>query len=599
MAFDFVNSVHKMEQLKLVGIFCAGVIFTSCSMPKTNVDLVMSNGDFCTLDQRMPEAEAVAVNDGQIVGVGTDREISSRFVAKDSVDLGGAFVLPGLIDGHGHMSELGSSLTTLDLRDARSPEEIADLVRKAAIKSSKGEWIRGRGWNQDLWRDKALPGHGVLDKAAPDNYVLLVRIDGHAIWVNDRVMQFAGITRATGEPSGGRIARDKDGNPSGVFLDAAKELITSKIPPPTDAEIESAILLAADTCIRYGLTEVHDAGIDAQTLRVYKKLADEGKLKMRIYAMYLGTDSTLPAILKQGPLIDYKKILTMRSVKVYMDGALGSRGAALVQSYTDDPGNYGLTEMSETDLENLTIASLSNGFQVCTHAIGDRGNHIVLNAYEAALRVAEVPDPRLRIEHAQVLLEEDIPRFKKLGVIPSMQPTHCTSDMSWVEMRLGPQRIKSAYVWQSLLKDGNIIIGGSDFPVESPDPRLEIYAAVTRRDLFGLPRNFQDVKKYFEVTRDISKDSSDFDGGFFPQERMTTEQALQAFTVWPAFGAFQENEKGSVSIGKYADFTVFKRDIRKIAPTEIPEDEILGTIFAGELVYSSPSWMTIPAQARR
>jgi hypothetical protein len=568
-------------------------------MPKTNVNLVMTNGNFCTLDQRMPEAEAVAVNDDRIVGVGTNGEIGSRFAAKECVDLRGAFVLPGLIDGHGHMSELGFSLTTLDLTDAKSPEEIAKLVRDAATKSVNRGWIRGRGWDQEQWRDKIFPTRDVLDRAAPDNYVLLARVDGHAIWVNGKTMEFAGITRSTKEPTGGRIIKDKNGNPTGVFIDAAMQLVTSKIPPPTDAEIANAILLAADTCARYGLTEVHDAGIDAQTLRVYKKLADECKLKIHIYAMYLGTDSTLPAILKQGPLIDYKGVFTMRAVKVYMDGALGSRGAALVQSYTDESGNYGLTEMGEKDLENLTIASLSGGFQVCTHAIGDRANHVVLDAYEAAMKVAGVTDPRLRIEHAQVLLKEDIPRFKKLGVIPSMQPTHCTSDMSWAEMRLGPRRIKYAYVWQSLLKDGNIIVGGSDFPVESPDPRLGIYAAVARRDLFGLPRNFQDVKEYFEVTPDISQDSSDFAGGFFPQERMTVEEALKAFTIWPSYGAFQENDKGTISVGKYADFTIFKRDIRKIAPVEIPEDEILGTVVDGKLVYANLSWMPVMARAAK
>jgi predicted amidohydrolase YtcJ len=403
-------------------------------------------------------------------------------------------------------------------------------------------------------------------------------------------MDLAGITSATKDPSGGKIIRDKSGNPTGVFLDAAMDLITSRIPRPADKEIEKAILAALDTCAAYGLTEVHDAGIDAQTLRVYRKLADEGKLKIRVYAMYLGTDSTLPEVLKRGPLIEYKNIFTMRSVKVYMDGALGSRGAALVQSYTDDPGNYGLTEMGEKDLENLTIASLANGFQVCTHAIGDRANHIVLSAYEAALKVANVPDPRLRIEHAQVLLKEDIPQFRKLGVIPSMQPTHCTSDMSWAEMRLGPERIKYAYAWQSLLADGNIIVGGSDFPVESPDPRLGIYAGITRRDLFGIPRDFNEVKEYFETTSDVSTDSSDFDGGFFPQERMTKEEAMKAFTVWPAYGAFEENDKGTTSIGKYADFTILKKDIRKILPIEIPGDGILGTIVGGRFVYVDPTW---------
>ena len=243
-----------------------------------------------------------------------------------------------------------------------------------------------------MWKVKTFPTHEILDKVAPNNFVYLVRIDGHAVWVNQKVMDFAGVTRMTQDPKGGRIIRDNLGDPTGVFIDAAINLVASKIPSPTSDEIEDAIQLALDTCARYGLTEIHDAGIDYQTAQVYRKLADQGKLKLRIYAMYLGTDSTLPAILKQGPVIGYKEYFTMRSIKVYMDGALGSRGAALVQQYTDDPGNYGLTEMSEKDLENLTIASLSNGFQVCTHAIGDRANDIVLNAYEAAIKAAGVSD---------------------------------------------------------------------------------------------------------------------------------------------------------------------------------------------------------------
>lgn len=559
-------------------------------MPKTNVDLIIMNGNFCTLDEQMPKAQAVAIKDGRITAVGTNNGINSSFVGKKTFDLHGAFVLPGLIDGHGHMSKLGFSLTTLDLRETKSQDEVAELVRKAVSESVSDGWIRGNGWNQELWKAKTFPTHDVLDRVAPDNYVFLVRVDDHAVWVNQKVIEFSGITRATKDPVGGKIIRDRNGKPTGVFLDAAINLITSKMPPPTDAEVRNAILLAADTCARYGLTEVQDAGIDGQTLRVYRKLVDEGKLKIRIYAMYLGTDSTLPVILEHGPVMDHEGFFTMRSIKVFMDGALGSRGAALVQSYSDDTGNYGLTEMSEKDLENLTIAALSSGFQVCTHAIGDRANHIVLNAYDGAMKVANVSDPRLRIEHVQVLLKEDISRFKKLGVVPSMQPTHCTSDMSWVESRLGRERIKYAYAWQSLLKDGNIIVGGSDFPVESPDPLPGIYAAVTRRDLFGLPRNFGDVKEYFEVTPDIVADSSDFTEGFFPQEKMTTEQALKAFTIWPAYGAFQETDKGTISVGKYADLAIFSNDIQKISTAEIPEDEIVGTIVGGRVVYASPIW---------
>ncbi|MGC8595340.1 MAG: amidohydrolase [Candidatus Kryptoniota bacterium] len=552
-------------------------------------DLIIMNGTFMTLDNRMPTAQAVAVMNGKIVGVGTNNEILSHFYSEKTIDIKGAFATPGLIDGHGHIVELGTSMSTLNLTAAESPEAIAAEVREEAQRVQPGTWIKGRGWDQNLWLRKSFPDHSILDEAAPDNYVFLVRIDGHAVWVNKKVMDFAGINRATPSPAGGEIVRDKNGNPTGVFLDAAINLIASKIPAPSDAEVESAILRAIDTCARYGLTEVHDAGINWQTLNVYKKLAAEGKLKVRIYAMYSGSDSTLLQVLKAGPILGYKDHFTLRSVKVYMDGALGSRGAALVQSYSDDPGNYGFTEMSEKDLENITIASLANGFQVCTHAIGDRANHIVLNAYEKAMEVSGVHDARLRVEHAQVLLNEDIQRFCRLGVIPSMQPTHCTSDMYWAESRLGPERIKYAYAWRSLLKSGCIIIGGSDFPVESPDPRLGIYAAITRKNLNGIPENFNDALKYFQLTPDAAKDSSYFNNGFFSNQKMTLDEAIKAFTIWPSYGAFQENVNGTVSVGKFADFTIFKRDFRALPANEIPHDEILATFVGGKMVYVNPS----------
>ncbi len=385
----------KTPLKRIAGILCACAIFASCSAPKMKVDLVLINGEFCTFDLQIPDAQAVAVNDGRIVAVGTSGEVASRFEGKATVDLNGAFVMPGLTDGHGHISDLGFSLTTLDLRGAKSPGEVGKILNAivSTAAAEGGTWIRGRGWNQDKWPKKAFPTHDIIDKVPANVYVLFVRADGHAIWVNENVMDLAGITRATKNPEGGRIVRDKKGEPTGVFLDAAIDLIASKIPPPTDPEIEHAVLLAADTCARYGLTEVQDAGVDAQTLRVYQKLADEGKLRIRIYAEYLGTDSTLPAVLKKGPMIYDEGLLTMRSIIVYMDGALGAGSAALVQPYTDDPGNYGLTEMSEKDLENLTIASISNGFQVCTHAMGDRANDIVLNAYDSAMKIADVKDP--------------------------------------------------------------------------------------------------------------------------------------------------------------------------------------------------------------
>lgn len=577
-----------MKYIKPAAVIFLGFLLAACSTQKLRVDMILTGGNIRTMDASFPHAEAVAVNDGRIVGVGTNEGVSSHFDGKVTMDLHGAYVLPGLIDGHAHMLELGLSLQTLDLAGTRSPQEVAKLVEEATAKTRLGGWIRGSGWNSKYWHQSMSSVTGLLDKAAPDNFVLLVSSDGQSVWVNGKVLDLAGIGRSTEAPAGGEIVRDRDGDPTGILMGSAIGLITGKIPPPSEDEIEEAIQLASDTCARYGITEVQDAGIDRRTMEAYKLLADQGKLHIRVYAMYNGDDTTLPAMLKAGRIVNYRNYFTMRSVRVDMDGPISSLQAALVREYSDAPGQYGTTLMGEKSLENLTIASLSSGFQVCTEAHGDRANDIVLDAYQRALKIAGVSDPRLRIECVDVLLSGDIPRFKELGIIPSMQPVECISDMYWIESRLGPERTKNAFAWKTLLDDGNIIVGGSDFPNESPDPRLGIYAAVTRRDLNGLPRSFSDARKYFELTANAGMDSSDFQGGFFPKERMTLADALKSFTIWPAYGAFQEKEKGSIAVGKYADFTVLKSDLNEIPVSEIPHDTILATIVGGEFIYRNP-----------
>ncbi len=560
----------------------------SCSRQKLKVDLVLTGGDFQTLDAGFPRAEAVAVDDGRIVGVGTSDGVSSRFEGRVTIDLHGAYVLPGLIDGHAHILELGMSLQTLDLSGTRSPEQVANLVEEATARTRLGGWIRGSGWNAKNWRTGLSGVKGLLDKAAPDNFVFLVSADGESVWVNGKVLDLAGINSSTRSPKGGIIGRDANGASTGILHGAAIGLVTQRIPPPSEDEIEDAILQAADTCARYGITEVQDAGVDSRTLNAYRLLADQGRLKIRAYAMYDGNDTTLPAVLKAGKVLDYKGVLTMRSVMVDMDGELAGRQAALVRQYSDAPGEYGVTNLGEKDLENLTIASLSSGFQVCTDAHGDRAVNVVLNAYGKALKVGGVSDPRLRIEGADVLLDSDIPRFKSLGIIPSMQPSACASDMYWIESRLGPARVKNAFAWQSLLNGGNMIIGGSGFPEQSPDPRIGIYSAVTRRDVNGLPGSFADASKYFLLTSDASMDSSDYVGGFFSGQSMTLSQAVKAFTVWPACGAFQEKEKGKIMVGMYADFTIFEKGFDGIPAGQILDDPILATIVGGRPVYISP-----------
>lgn len=577
-----------MKYTKPAVVVSLAFILASCSTKKLKVDMVLTDGHIQTMDSTYPRAEAVAVNAGRIVGVGTDEGVASHFTGKVNLNLRGAYVLPGLIDGHAHMLALGLSLQTVDLSGTRSPKQVAELVEEATARTRLGGWIRGSGWNAKYWHKKITQVRGMLDKVAPDNFVFLVSSDGEAVWVNGKVLRLAGIDRSTKAPKGGEIIRDSEGNPTGILVGSAIGMVTRKIPPPSVDEIQDAIRLASDTCARYGITEVQDAGINRRTLEAYKLLADQGKLKIRIYAMYDGNDTTLPAILKAGPIVNYRKYFTMRSVEVQMDGSLASRQAAMVREYSDEPGQYGVTLLGGKSLENLTIASLASGFQVCTEAHGDRANHVVLKAYAKALKIAGVSDPRLRIEGVDVLLKDDIPLFKKLGIIPSMQFPECTTDMYWIESRLGPERTKDAFMWKTLIDDGNIIVGGSDFPNNSVDPRVGIYSAVTRRDLDGLPRSFADARRYFLLTRNAAVDSADFDGGFFPDQRMSLPDALKAYTTWPAYGAFQEEEKGSITVGRYADFTIFLKDFSKIPVAEIPYDTILATIVGGHFVYRSP-----------
>ncbi len=584
-----------MNNLRIFAAIILAFSLASCSLPKTKVNLLLTNAHFYTMDPRIPDAGAVAVDGGRIVAVGMNRWITSRYEGKRTLDLHNAFVLPGLIDGHAHMVGLGMSFTTVNLTSAKTANDVVKLVQSAASRTVPGGWIRGTGWSERLLRQINSSPAAVLDKAVPGFYVFLVSSGGQAVWVNTKVMELAGVTTSTISPAGGLIIRGKNREPSGIFVGAAINLVASQIPPPSELELQNAIALAADTCARYGITEVQDAGIDAGVLHAYQELASKGGLRIRIYAMYNGNDTTLPAILKKGPILGENGYFTMRAVRVDMDGPLSNRSAALVSAYSDDPGNYGETYLGEKDLENLTVASVASGFQVCTEAHGDRGIDVVLDAYKEALKAAETSDPRLRVEGVDVLLPGDIHRFRALGIIPSMQPVQCVSNMYWIESRVGRRRIRTTYAWQSLLKTGSIVVGGSDFPDDSPDPRMGIYAAVTRQDIDGVPQNFAEAEKYFVLTPDAAADSSDYNGGFFPQQRMRIDQAIKSLTVWPAYGAFQESEKGSITVGKFADFTIFEKNLLTAHADEIPYDTILGTIVGGKFVYvdtTAARWRT-------
>jgi len=546
-----------------------------------------------TMDKANTVVDGIAVRGDRIVAVGAAEDMMKAFRAKRVIDLSGKTVVPGLIDAHVHLLSLGVARLTLDLVGTKSEEQIAALVRQRVATSEPGQWIRGRGWDQNEWKSRQFPSHELLDRAAPNNPVYLMRVDGHAAWVNRKALEIAGITKETRDPEGGRFLRDARGNLTGVLVDNAMEVVGKFLPPPSDNEMEEAIDRAVQECLSYGLTCVHDMGVEKRGIEMYKRLIDAGRFPFRVYAAlsapgetweeYTGPDS---AGVKKGPLIGYgENRLWVRAIKLYIDGALGSRGAALLEPYSDDPNNRGLTVMSEADLRKAMDEALANGFQVCTHAIGDRGNNIVLNVYQAALQAHPAKDPRLRIEHAQVLAPNDIPRFHQLGIIPSMQPTHCTSDMYWAEARLGPTRIRGAYAWRSLLNTGAIIPGGSDFPVESPNPLFGIYAAITRQDRQGRPRNAEEVRAFFQLSAEGITDTAAFDGGWYVSQKMTREEALRAFTSWAAYAGFQENLLGSLEPGKLADFVVLSKDIMSTPPLEILNTIVERTVIGGKEVY--------------
>lgn len=568
----------KRRSLLIFFLACSVVayLYFINTMPR-EAHTVFFNATVYTLDPKKPIVQAIAVNRDRIIATGSTDELLQTFKITNLIDLRGKTVVPGLIDAHGHMPGLGRAMQSITLVGITLPEEVAALVRERVQQVKPGWWIYGRGWDQNLWPVKQFPAKNLLDAVSPNNPVILGRIDGHVIWVNSKAMEIARVTAQTEAPVGGKIVRDAAGMPTGIFVDKARALIEDFFPPPTEEEIEQSLLIAAHECVRFGLTgvhdmgEIHEIGVDAKRIDIYKRLIDQDRLPLRINAALNAPGEAWDAWSNQAPLVDYGNgMLNVRSVKMYMDGALGSRGAALMEVYDDDPGNRGLTFMSVEDHEQLVRSAIDRGFQPCTHAIGDRGNHVVLNVYEKILRSLPAGDYRPRIEHVQVLSPSDIPRFKQLNVIPSMQPTHATSDMFWAEARLGSARVKGAYAWKSLLETGAIIPAGSDFPVESPNPLWGFYAAVTRSDHNGYPAE-----------------------GWYGKQKMRREEALKAFTIWAAYGMFQEGVKGTIEYGKYADLTVLSKDIMKIPSKEILETEVEMTIVGGKMVYTKPQ-MIIP-----
>jgi predicted amidohydrolase YtcJ/VanZ family protein len=529
-------------------------------------DRIIDNARVYTMDPKNPTAEAIAIRGDRIARVGSRAAVMElRGPGTRVVDAGGSTIVPGLHDAHGHFANLGASLLNLDLRGTTGYQQIVDLVRERVATARPGEWITGRGWDQNDWAVKDWPTHDALSAVSPGNPVYLTRVDGHAALVNRRALEIAGLTRAARDPDGGRIIRTAAGDPAGVLIDRAQEIVSSKIPPASDAQLDDQILRADREVRRLGLTAVHDAGTDARTIDAYKRLIDAGQLKTRLYVMVRGSLDELKPFFERGPLADYgNHHLAVRAIKVYADGALGSRGAAMLEPYADEPGTSGLLTMPPGEVYAQTLAASKAGFQTNTHAIGDRANRIVLDTYERVQR--EVPgarDLRLRVEHAQILDAADIPRFARLGIIASMQPTHATSDMPWVPARIGRARMEEgAYVWQKLLKSGARLASGSDFPVEEPNPMLGLYAAVTRQDPSGNPA-----------------------GGWMPAERLSREEAVRSFTIDAAYAAHAESWTGSLQTGKVADLIMLSNDILRIPPQDILTTTVRFTMVGGEVVY--------------
>jgi hypothetical protein len=547
-------------------LFACALAARAGAQAQAPADLVVTADRIYTVDQSRPLVQALAVRGGRIVFAGP--RLGARALtgpATRVLDFPGRTIVPGLADAHGHLLGLGLSLREVDLTGAKSYDEVIARVVARAKTAPPGTWIQGHGWDQNRWGDTRFPTQEALSRAVPDHPVVLSRVDGHALLVNARAMTLAGITRATKDPAGGggRIVRLADGSPSGVFVDNAQGLIDRVVPSPTRDEIKSALIAAATDANRWGLVSVHDPGEGEQTLGVLEELARSGQLTLRVYAMISDDSAAIAHYFARGPQsMLYDGHLSIRSIKLYADGALGSRGAALLDPYSDDPGNYGLLVSTPAHIRQVAVEALKHGFQVCTHAIGDRGNRMVLDAYQAALAEIPAADPRFRIEHAQVLNFADIPRFAELGVIPSMQSTHQTSDMYWAEQRLGGGRLYGAYAWRSLLQTGVVVPNGTDFPVEAVNPMRTFHSAISRQDEHDWPP-----------------------GGWHPEQRMTRDEALKSMTIWPAYAAFEEGDMGSLTPGKYADFVVLDQDIMRAPAEEILGTHVVATFIGGNAVY--------------
>jgi predicted amidohydrolase YtcJ len=530
------------------------------SLSEDGADLLLKHGVFYPVEPPGRVEGSLAVRGGRIVYLGPDAGADAlRGPQTRVVDLGGRAVTPGLIDAHSHLLGLGEALEEVDLTGAPSYEEVIARVQTAARALPAGAWVRGRGWDQNRWPGKQFPTEGALSAAVPDHPVFLTRVDGHAALLNSTALRLLKIDRTTADPTGGRVLRDAAGAPSGVLVDRALDL--AHLPEPSAADLDRFLRRASQHCLALGLTTVTDMGVGQSGYEAYARLRKAGQLPLRAALFVADSPELLKRWFARGPEIDPEARLTVRGVKMYADGALGSRGAALLAPYSDDPGNTGLLTSTEAHMEEVSRQALAHGFQVGIHAIGDRGGQTALTAMEKALGGPR-PDARFRLEHAQVLTLPDIERMARLGIVASMQPTHATSDMPWAGERLGAARLAGAYAWRKVLAAHGRLALGSDFPVESADPRLGLYAAITRQDLHGQPP-----------------------GGWLPGERLTRDEALAGFTRDAAWSLFLDKEVGTLAVGKRADLVVFGEDPMRVPEREIPKATIDLTVVDGQVVY--------------
>lgn len=500
---------------------------------------------------------------GRVIAVGSEKDTAAKLPDAQHIDAQGKTLLPGLIDAHGHVFELGEIASGVDLFSATSLGGAVRAVAEFSRSHPKNAWIVGYGWNQEVWKLGRFPTAAELDAVVNDRPVLLHRVDAHASWVNTKALEMAGINKDTPDPAGGKIERDANGKPTGVLVDSAMELVNKVVPLPTPAQARGTLDNALAALAKVGLTSVHDAGIKVAQDDLYRDYADHGKLTARVYAMIGDTAGDFDELSREGPLKSYANdVYALAAVKLYSDGALGSRGAALMSPYSDMPSTKGLLFYPNDEMLSKMNKAMRAGYQVNIHAIGDAGNRQILDAYAQLIPQYKNAQLRHRIEHAQVVALEDIPRFKPLGVIPSMQPTHATSDQNMAEHRVGPQRIKGAYAWRTFLDQGSKIACGSDFPVESPNPFEGLHAAVTRQNNAGVPA-----------------------GGWYKNQAMTMNEAFRCFTLDAAYAANQENVIGSLEPGKWADFILIDRDVFKVAPEQIGKTVVLQTWMGGKRVY--------------